>query len=372
MSYQKLRLTIILSALTLTLSACSISTTNSTGGSTAVAGSSIFLSMNSGQNWRPMVSVPKVSGQIQTIANLNVNTMTMDPEDSSAIYLASDNGLYYTYNITDGWNQVTSLPIANINDVKVDPQNKCIVYAAFANRLYRSDDCTRTWIQAYFDNDPNVSVTTVVVDYAHTQNVYIGTSRGDIVKSIDYGHSWRTIHRLDNGVGRLTISPLNSNLLFVASNHNEIYSFTSNSNTNAADSGNIDQNFAIDNWTDMNTVLKDYSLGNNFTDITLGAKDGVVYLATDKLILRSPDNGISWENIKLIQPAKNATINAIAVNPQDSNDLYYVTNTVFFHSRDGGVTWTTQNLPAGRGGRTLLIDFKNPSNIYLGMVKLKN
>jgi photosystem II stability/assembly factor-like uncharacterized protein len=320
-----------------------------------------------------MVGVPKVDGQVQNIANLNVNTMAMDPEDSTAIYLASvDQGLYYTYNIQNGWNQVASLPTATINDVKVSPQNKCVIYAALLNRLYRSDDCTRTWTQVYFDNNPGVSVTTVVVDYAHPQNVYIGTSRGDIVKSIDAGGSWRAIHRLDNGVARLIISPLNSSLLFVASNHNEIYSFTSSSNTNAADSANIDQNFAIDNWTDMNTVLKDYNLGTNFTDIVLGAKDGVIYLATDKLILRSPDNGITWENIKLIQPAKDTEINAIAVNPQNSNDLYYVTSTVFFHSLDGGVTWNTQNLPAGRGGRSLLIDFNTPSNLYLGTMKLKS
>jgi photosystem II stability/assembly factor-like uncharacterized protein len=320
-----------------------------------------------------MVNVPEVGGRVQTIADLDVNTLTMDPEDSSALYLASvGSGLYYTYNIQNGWSHVDSLPSATINDVKVDPQNKCVIYAAIQNRLYRSADCTRTWTQVYFDNNAGVSVTTIAIDYAHSQNIYIGTSRGDIIKSIDSGSSWRTIHNLTNSIGRLIISPLNSSLLFVATTQNQVYSFTSNTTTNAGNSSNIDQNFAVDNWTDMNAALQSYSLGSNFKNIVVSAQDGTVYLATDKMILRSPDNGITWENIKLIPPAKDAAINAIAVNPQNSNDLYYVTNTVFFRSADGGVTWTTQSLPSGRGGHVLLIDFKNPNNLYLGTIKLKS
>ena len=371
MSLKNLRWFLILPAIALVTSACSITTNNSTGG-TVAAGSSFFWSANSGRNWQPMVGVPTTDGSVKTIANINVNSLVMDPEDSAAIYLASvDNGLYYTYDIQNGWTHVDSLPSATINAVQVDPKNKCVVYAAITNRLFRSADCTRTWTQVYFDNNPGVSVTAIAVDFAHTQNIYIGTSRGDIIKSIDSGGAWRTIHSLPEAIARLIISPLNNGLIFVATSQDKIYSFTSNSNTNAADSANIDQNFTIDNWTDMNTVLQDYSLGNNFTDLILGAKDGVIYLATSKIILRSPDNGITWQKIKLLQPTNDTTVNAIAINPKDSNDIYYVSNTVFFHSTDGGVTWMTQNLPAGRGGRALLIDFNNPNNLYLGTVKTK-
>lgn len=366
---RQLRLILGLSALAFLVSACSITTTNSTGGTTA-PGSSVFLSTNGGRNWRPMVAVPTISGQPDSLANLNVNVMTMDPEDSLAIYLGSvDNGLYYTYNIENGWNKVGGLPTATINDVQIDPHDKCVIYAAISNRVYRSADCTRTWNQVYFDNNPGVSVTTIAIDNAHSQNIYIGTSRGDIIKSINAGGSWRTIHRLDSGVAKLIVSPRSSTQLFVASNQNKIYSFTSASDTNAAATANVDQNFGIDNWTDMNTVLAGYNLGNTFRNIIQVGSDGVIYLATDKVILRSPDNGITWENIKLIQPAKDTAINAVAVNPKDSNDIYYVSNTALFRSTDGGVTWTTQNLPAGRAGRALLVDFQNPQNIYLGMVK---
>jgi photosystem II stability/assembly factor-like uncharacterized protein len=366
-----LKLLVILPVLALVLAGCSISTTSTPGESASDA--SVFLSDDSGNTWRMMVSVPTLDARPQTITDLNVNMMAMDPQDSLAVYLASfEQGLYYTYNLENGWNRVTGLPQTTVNDVKVDPKNKCLIYAALANRLYRSADCSRTWTQVYFDNNEGVAVTTVAIDQYNTRNIYIGTSRGEIIKSIDSGSSWRTIQRLSEGLAQLVISPLDSRRLFAATVKNKIYSFSSNTNTNAANSDDLERNFLVADWTDLSAVLKDYDLGSSFTNIVINPKDGVMYLATEKLILRSLDSGATWENVKLVPPEKDAVINALALNPQDSGDIYYVTKTAFFHSQDGGATWQTKSLPTKRAGRELLIDFKNPNNIYLGTVKLKN
>jgi len=369
MNKKKIRLFIGLLGILLFSAGCSLTTSSSGGEATSEA--SLYLSTDSGDNWRPMVSVPAPNGRVQNIADINVNRLAIDPSDSLAVYLASfDNGLYYTYNITNGWNHVGTLPKATINDIKVDPKNKCVIYAAIANRLYRSSDCTRTWTQAYVDSNSEVSVTSVVVDHYNSHNIYIGTTRGEIIKSIDSGENWRTIQRLDEGVSRLISSPLDSRRLFVATAKNKIFSFTSSIDTNPADSADIERNFLVENWTDLNDVLRDYNLGSTFRDIVMST-DGVIYLATDKLLLRSPDNGITWENIKLIQPEDQAAINAVTVNPKNPQEIYYVTNTTFFRSIDGGATWKTKNLPTKRAGRSLLIDFNDPNNIYLGTIKLK-
>jgi photosystem II stability/assembly factor-like uncharacterized protein len=377
MSKKAVKIFIFLGVLALTVSGCSFSTTSSskssTGGNTTTD-NSIFVSENNGDIWKPMVSVATVNARPETIGNLNVSAMAMDPQDSRAIYVGGyERGLYYTYNILNGWNQVSGLPTdATINDVKVDPQNKCIIYAAVANRLYRSADCSRNWTQVYYDNNLGVQVTTIAVDHYNPRNIYIGTSRGEIIKSIDSGDAWRTIQRLEEEVARLAISPLDSRLIFAATIHNQVFSFNSNTDTSAINPEDLERNFLVENWWDMRGMLKNYDLGKNFKDITICAKDGMVFLATDKMILRSNDNGSSWEDLKLIPPEKDAVIGAIAVNPQNSNDIYYVTNTTFYRTLDGGTSWTTKNLPTARAGRFLLIDFKNPNIIYLGTVKLKD
>jgi len=372
MSTKSFKLILALVGVVLLSSACSISTTSSNTSATQTVDSSIFASGDRGDTWRSMTAIPSPSGQPGSISDLSVNLINMDPEDSQALYLASyDKGLFYTYNITDGWNQVKTLPSATVNDVKVDPKAKCIIYAAIGNRVYRSSDCTRTWNQVYYDTDVTVNVNTIAIDQYNSGNIYIGTSRGEIIKSIDSGNSWRTIQRQDEGIAHLIISPLDSRLIFVATAKNNIFSFNSNTNTNPADSANLDANFQVENWTDLNEILHDYNLGVSFKDIIVNPKDGSIFIATEKVILRSADNGSTWTDINLIQPDKNAVINAVAVDPQNSNNLYYVTNTTFFRSSDGGATWTTKKLPTKRAGRELLIDFRNPNVIYLGTKKIQ-
>lgn len=365
-----LKLAIVVVALALVTSACSISTTSSQGA--ADNDYSVFLSVDYGNLWQPMTSLKTVGDRSQDISSLNVKSMAMDPNDSFAIYLGSFNqGLYYTYNIAEGWNKVEGLSKATINDVKVDPKSKCTVYVALENKVYKSTDCTRTWQQMYYDNNVDVSVNTIVIDHYNPKNIYIGTSRGEIIKSIDQGASWRTIKRLDNSISDLIASPFDSRLLFVATANNRIFSFTSNTNTNQDNSADIDVNFTVENWFDLNDLLADYNLGNSFRDLVISPKDATVVLATDKAILRSPDEGISWEKLNLITSENDAAINSIALDPTNSQNIYYVTNTTFFRSQDGGVSWTTKKLPTKRSGQQLLIDFNNPNVIYLGTVKLK-
>lgn len=373
MSAKILKISFILIISAIFTSACSISTTSNSKPSTAGrVESSLFLSVNQGETWVSRANIPTVSGRPKSLADINVNTLVMDPQDSQAIYLASfDKGLFFTYNINEGWQTVGGLPQATVNDVQIDPKNKCLIYAAISNRVYRSNDCARTWEQIYFDNDLSVSINTLAIDHFNPKNLYLGTSRGEIIKSIDAGAYWRTIQRNTDGIARLIISPLDSRLIFVATSKNEIYSFSSNTTTNPDNSEDLEANFVVNNWQSLNDVLKDFNLGTSFKDLIIGAKDGSMFLVTDQLILRSADRGITWEKINLIPPAQDAVIKAVAVDPQNSQNLYYVTNTTFFHSADGGATWSTKKLPTNRAGRKLLVDFSNPKILYLGTIQVK-
>lgn len=371
MNKKNLKLLVILLLTIPILTACTVKSPVSISTSSS-KNFSVFVTTDKGDNWQSAINMPSVGGKIQTLPGFNVQKIVLDPQDSLAVYLASiDNGLYYTYNVARGWNQAPGLPKETINDVQVDPKNKCLIYVAILNRLYSSNDCARTWKEIYVDNNSGVQVTVVAIDHYNSRNVYIGTSRGDIIKSIDAGAYWRTIKRLDEGIAHLAMSPSDSRLLYIATVKNKLFSFTSNSETNANNSADIEKNFTIDSWTDLNLVLKDFKLSANFKDLIINPTDDQIFLATDKMILRSVDKGITWENIKLIQPEKDAVINAIAVNPKNSQEIYYVTNTTFFRSGDGGVSWKTKDLSTDRGGRDLTIDYNNPQVLYLGTFEIK-
>jgi hypothetical protein len=73
----------------------------------------------------------------------------------------------------------------------------------------------------------------------------------------------------------------------------------------------------------------------------------------------------------LITPEAKATINAVAVNPGNTEEIYYVTDSTFYKSTDGGNAWKTLALPSSRAGKILMVDQKEPNTIYLGVVELK-
>ena len=368
---KKNALLILLPFLVLTMSACSLSTSN-TGTSAGPDLGGVFLSTDGGVNFKQQVSVPSVSGMPGSIGDLNASTMTLDPSDSTAIYLGSyDQGLYFSYNITTGWNESKTYPKATVTSIAVNPDNKCDIYSTFANRLYRSTDCARTWKQVYLDADSEVTFNTLVIDFYNPLNLYLGTSKGDILKSIDGGDSWRVIKRLDSPIARLVLSPKDSRQVYVATDDAKLYTFLSNTNTNPKTSSDIEANFALDNWTDLNNVLNDLNVGNVFRELVIVPSDGSIFLATDSTIVKSPDHGITWQKLNLLPSEKDGIIRTMAVNPQNSKQIYYATNLTFFRSIDGGATWSNKKLPTSRGASSILIDYKNPNNIYLGVKEIK-
>ena len=362
----KVFLIALLALMTLSLSACSI-TTKTDGLQT---GASIFYSSDKGNIWRDSSLISSPSATLEKITNLDISGLYGDPSDNLAVYAATADGLYYTYNVSKGWNKVEALPSELVRSVAVSPTDKCLIYVAIANRLYKSDDCARTFTQAYYDNDKTVSVNSVIIDDYNPRNLYLGTSRGEIIKSIDSGLSWRTIYRLDEAVARVVSSPQDSRLIFMATEKSKLYSFISNTETNPLTSEDLDRNFQVNNFRNLNAVLTDLKVGAKFKDFVSAQSDGTLFLATSEMILRSTDDGTSWESLNLIQPDGKAEVNVLAINPQDSKEIYYVTNGTFFRSSDGAATWTTKKLPSARGGSALLVDFSNPNSVYLGTSKV--
>ena len=367
MKFQKIYFLILLPVIALSTSGCSLSLNS--GGSSSNSNpdlGGIFLSVDSGSTFKSQSLTPSVSGKPGNIAGLNIRSVVIDPSDNTAVYLATyGQGLYYTYNVLTGWLEVPGLPKATIYGLAVNPKNKCDIYVTYANRLMRSVDCTRTWSQIYLDAKTDTIFKTLAVDFYNPSNIYLGTTNGDILKSIDGGYSWRALKRLNEPIINITLSPKDSRHVYVVTDSAKIYSFFSNTLTNAKNSANIDANFAVDDWTDSNEVLGDLDIGNVYEDLVVNS-DGEVYLATNQAIVRSPDQGVTWQKLSLLPAEKDAIIKTIAVNPKNNKEIYYATNLTFFKSSDGGVTWSNKKLPTSRSASDILIDYKNPNVLYVG------
>lgn len=318
----------------------------------------VFVSTDKGSTWKQKVSVPTVSGQPRVFTGANINVMVKDPGDDKAFYIGTmGNGLFYTYDKAATWNFADGLGQKTIRDIAVDPNDKCTIYAAIGNKVFKSSDCNRSWDQVYFDNDPKVNVNAISIDHADSRIVYIGVSRGDVIKSQDGGESWQTIYRVKKTIRKIIMDPNNSLRLYVvAKTKGVLYT---------VDGGG--------NWDNMNKVLKDAALGTNIKDILfIKGEPAKMFVATRFGILITMDNGENWEKLDLLPPDQKAEVNAIAVNPENTDELYYVTNTTFYRSTDRGVNWTTIKLPTTRAAVELLINDSKPNELYMGVMSIQD
>jgi len=353
-SKNKLLQIFFLAGIIICISGCSISFSPKEGGGND---GGVYLSSDKGKRWQQAVLVPTISGSPGSIGGLNTSALNMDPSDSQAIYFGSiDNGLFYSYNYAKEWQKAEGLGGVTINDIAIDPSSKCIIYVAIGNKIYKSTDCNRSWSQVYYDTDVNLSINSIAIDHYDSTRVYIGTSRGEVIKSLDRGVSWKTIGRFNDKVKKVLISSHDSRLIFAATAQKGIF--------RSADSGI--------NWLNLEENLKDIKGALNFRSLVLPTADSdLVILASNYGLLKSSDNGDNWESIELITPEDNAIINSVVVSPKNSKEIYYVTNTTFYSSLDGGENWTSQKLPTTRVGWKLLIDPDNTNIIYLGARSIK-
>ncbi|MBU4375176.1 hypothetical protein KKH38_01595 [Patescibacteria group bacterium] len=346
----KIKITILLIALCALVSGCiTLQTDSKSGGNDG----GVFRTGDKGSSWQQAVLIPTASGKPGSIGPLNTASLVMDPNDSKAIYFGSfDNGLFYSYDRAQTWQVAAILGKGTIKAIAVDPDSKCVIYAAINNAVYKSTDCNRTWEQIYFDNDLKAVISAIAIDHYDSNNIYIGSSQGNIIKSSDRGASWRALYNIGGGAEKMIIDPHDSRVIFAASADKGIY--------RSKDNGL--------NWVDLKDKLKEFQAEKDFKDLLIpNMEENLIFLATKYKILTSLDSGDSWAEIKLITSEDKSYINSIAVNPQNAHEIYYATDTTFYRSLDGGQNWTPKKLPTARSGWKLLIDPDEPSIIYMGV-----
>lgn len=311
----------------------------------------IFKTTNKGRSWHNKSAV-LTTGRPTRFSGIDVVSLVMDPSDHKAIYYGSiGHGLFYTYDGAESWQKAYPLRNATIRAIAVDPKDKCTIYVGIGNRVYKSDDCNRSWRQVYIDNEVSATINAIAVDYNNNAVVYIGISRGDLVKSADAAASWQVVKRFKGLITKIVIDSNDNQRFYVITKKKGVF-YTPDAGAN---------------WEDFNQILKETKFGFNVKDLILvKEKPEVIFLATDKGILKSSDRGVNWQEIKLIPPEKKTSLNALAVNPQNIQEIYYTTNTTFNYSADGGMNWTPFKLPTTRAGWRLLIDPREPNILYMG------
>ncbi len=313
----------------------------------------IYKSITKADSWEQKVALLGLPGQMNFIDNLEVNILVFDPQDSNTIYLGTkDNGLFVTYNTGDAWQKITRLNQNKINAVAIDPRAKHIVYVATANQIFKTRDANRTWQGVYLDAVPGVEIMSLAISPFLSNLIFAGTSDGRFIMSEDGGISWKNIQNFDGKIKEILINPNNSKIIYLNIESKGIY-YSENQGEDWISLKEDCQGFS--NPSNIDQIIFD----PNFPDTLFSVCQGDIF--------KTQNQGKTWQQYQLLVSNNKLKINNLAINPQDSNFIYYLTNKALYKSVDGGENWITKPLPTRRIPAKIIIDPVNPDIVYLGV-----
>jgi photosystem II stability/assembly factor-like uncharacterized protein len=319
----------------------------------------VYKTVDASTTWQSSNSFLNVEGKLLTIGDVTVNKIVMDPADHLTLYLASAQGLFYSYTGAQSWQRDDYFAETPINDVAIDYSDKCNVFVAKGNSIFRSSDCMRTWQRIYLDSRSNFQITELKTDkYPKNKNfVYAGTNTGDVLKSLDSGATWNTVKRLQSPVAQILIDKDDTRIIYVATETGGIFKTIDGGTTWSDANVGMDINQGLNQFPDARSF---FFLAQDMT-----AKNTLI-LASRYGLTRTSDGGATWTAIKLITPQQSANIYSLAIDPKNAKNIYYGTDTIIYKSIDGGVNWSTQQAPTSGQVKFLLIDPQDSKTIYLG------
>jgi photosystem II stability/assembly factor-like uncharacterized protein len=348
-----LKLVLLLGSLALVGAGC-LGTSKTSGGSDG----GIYKTADAGGIWAQQTMILSSKG-VGSIGNANVIALEADPRDHLAMYAGTvSNGLLYSLDGTASWQQPRDAGMREgaVSAVEVDPTNSCIVFVAKGQRLYKTVDCMRTFSsEAYVETRSGVTVTEIAVDWYNPKIVWMGLSNGDVMKSEDGSATWVSSVSTKESVTGILVSNADSRMVLVATEKGGFYK--------TMDAGIT--------WTQVKDELKEFKNAAKVTALAQDKTGGTVLAATAYGLIRSKDFGSTWEALQLLSSPNQVAIGAIALNPTDTNEIVYAAGNTYYHSVDGGLKWTTSEIPTTRLPTSLIMDATDAGAAYLGVASLE-
>jgi photosystem II stability/assembly factor-like uncharacterized protein len=323
------------------------------GGSAAVTSGGIWQSADSGKMWEQTAAVPTATG-VSSLADVDVAVFAVDPQDSSAIYAGTlENGMFYSLDSGESWQrpEEAEARTGHVVGLGVSSKDVCTYFVAKSDRVMMTNDCGRSFdTGVYVESSSGVTVTAMSLDWYDPNIIWLGTSAGNVIRSVNGGESWTTVTRLDDDVTALMISNADSRIVFAGTE-------TSGLNI-TTDSGTT--------WTSYERTLKDFKSADRVYGFAQNGDGSLVVMNTKYGLLSSSDHGATWSGISLISSSGEVRIYGLALAPESRDIIYYATDSTLNRSTSAGSAWTTSELPSTRAGYALMVDPDDSAHVYLG------
>jgi photosystem II stability/assembly factor-like uncharacterized protein len=344
-------------------SACSLSnnpTSNTPVPSVSQQTGSFLKSSDGGKNWENKTKIDDT----KNLGAVNILSMAVDPKDSNIIYVGTENdGLLVTRNGAENWEKLV-FPLTKIYGLAIDKNNDQTIYASgilnSRPKIYKSLNGGTDWTEIYTEPGSNTVISSLEISKKDPNVLYCGTSEGTILKTVDGGKNWKNLTKANGPIIGISFDSAKDNAVYFGVFQESVLR-------------TLDGGGKIDDLGKLNF--------GKLTDgafLSLGAysiaadpvTSGVLYVGTDSGMFKSSNFGDKWEEVNIIESSKKFPIRAIAISPQNSNEIVYGSSGVIYHSLDKGLTWLTFQLNTSNAVQVMRYDQNNPSVVYAGMRKI--
>ncbi len=329
------------------------------GTSSRAADGGIWRTDDVGATWTQMSALPGPSG-VGSIAGVNVTTMEIDPSDQTTYYLGTEaNGMFFSLDNGSTWQKPkgTEARSGQIIDIEVHPEDVCTIYILRSDRLLKTTDCNRTFETMFVEPREDESITKMILDWYNPNVIWLGTSAGDVIRSIDAGGSWATVATHRGAITDILLSHKDSRIVLVGTDNEGLF--------RSIDEGQT--------WVEYERDLrKDFKGSNYVYAFAQDRKGGLVIMDTKAGPLVSYDSGETWDNIMTFPAQPGARVWSIAVEPDNPAVFYYGLEGAIYSTVNGGETWTTNEVPSNRAPKVIQVHPVAPERVFVGFAAVED
>lgn len=283
----------------------------------------VFISNNSGDDFKKLDSVTMP---------VNIDSLAMDPRNSSTIYAGTWWRAYKTTDAGKSWRLIKNGMIddSDVFAITIDQKNPNHVVASACSGIYESYNGGELWKKIQGIPSQSRRTRDILQHPSKPGTIYAATTEG-FWMTADGGRTWALTTQKSLEINSITVHPTEPNKVFIGTNNYGIMV--------SYDGG---RNFtqANENFTSRltYTVAADREMPNRLYATTQNTATGGGF------VFVSNNSGQTWEQTRSLDVAR-ITPSAFLQDSANANNLYLGTNVGVFRSLDRGLTWTQLTPP---------------------------
>ena len=312
----------------------------------------IWKSIDAGRTFEPKSQMTSDSK-----LNLSKNVIQLvNGANNDIVAITGKGGVFRTTDWGNSWNVLLSSEMSTTT-IGINPNKTEEIYVGSIEskraRLYKTANLGKNdgWREIYTEPKSGTAFVSIKIDPKNDNIVYALLSSGVLLKSYNKGLDWVLASNLKNIVIGLDIDSNNPDIIIIIATTKVYIS--------------KDGGFSFE---ESSPKLKSQAVtGSQINSFAINPNNSQeIYLGSTGELIRSQDQGKTWENLRILTPNLSLPINNINVSSSDSNVLYYNVGTVLYASSNRGETWNTSDLSSiVKNISDILIDREKSDIIYL-------